>query len=115
MRKHLCGTVPLSPIVELICRMRSSICRPTEAAHHLQIPWSSGRLMLGPICISKALATGALGGIADGPDGLDIHVTPLDVVHTASANPAERSPTRYRFVPVLPDTGVGDGSAEQLR
>lgn len=71
--------------------------------------------MLGPICISKALATGTLGGIADGPDDLDILVTSLDVVQTAYANPAERPPARYRLVPVLPDTGVGDGSAEQLR
>ena len=63
--------------------------------------------MLGPICISKALATGILGGIADGPDDLDILGTSLNVVTTACANPVERPRARYRFVPVLPDTGVG--------
>src|SRR5699024_1801125 len=71
--------------------------------------------MLGPICISKALATGILGGIADGPDDVDILVTSLDAVHTACANHAERSPARHRWMPVLADTGVRDVSAEHLR
>lgn len=105
-----------APIADLTCRMRSSVCQPTSAAHHLQVPQSLGQLALRLNCIAKALSTGA-------PrwncwwTGRSRHsfYFPGRRPHRARETRREGHECNGRSVPVVADTGAGHGSAEQLR